>query len=320
MPEIDDCSVALVVTSPPYFAGKEYEEALGQGGIPSTYVEYLKLLRDVFGTCVETLEPGGRIAVNVANLGRKPYRSLAADIVRVLQDDLRLLLRGEVIWQKARGSSGSCAWGSFQRPGNPVLRDLTERVVIASKGRFDRAVSPEARANRVPPLPSSRSLSADEFMEATLDVWEIPPESAVRVNHPAPFPVDLPARLIHLYTYYDDLVLDPFMGSGTTAVAAVRTGRHFVGYDTDGDYVARAKDRVEHERARLRREPASNAVAFRLPATPVPADPDEDFQSRATREGKAAKEVAAALLRDCGFDPIEREVKVGAGVSVNFRA
>ena len=200
------------------------------------------MLRDVFAECARKLEPGGRIAVNVANLGRRPYRSLASDVVHILQDDLHLLLRGEVVWQKARGSAGSCAWGSFQRPANPVLRDLTERVVIASKGRFDRALTARQRLERG--LPSTASLSRDEFMEATTDLWEIPAESARRVGHPAPFPLELPARLIHLYTYYDDLVLDPFIGSGTTAVAAVRTGRHYVGYDTDDAYVERTKARI----------------------------------------------------------------------------
>ena len=141
MDRVADASVALVVTSPPYFAGKAYEEDLGRGGVPATYLEYLQMLRDVFAECVRTLEPGGRIAVNVANLGRRPYRSLSADVIGILQDDLRLLLRGEIVWLKQRGSSGSCAWGSFQRPGNPVLRDLTERVVVASKGRFDRSLS-----------------------------------------------------------------------------------------------------------------------------------------------------------------------------------
>ena len=92
---------------------------LGPREIPGTYVEYLHLLHDVFAECVEKLEPGGRIAVNVANLGRKPYRSLSADVIRILQDELGLLLRGEVIWQKARGSAGSCAWGSFRRPPTP---------------------------------------------------------------------------------------------------------------------------------------------------------------------------------------------------------
>ena len=134
--DVADNSVALVVTSPPYFAGKEYEEALGEGHVPADYLAYLDMLTDVFAECVRKLEPGGRIAVNIANLGRRPYRSLSADVVQILQDRLRLLLRGEVIWVKARGAAGNCAWGSFRGPANPVLRDLTERVVIASKGRL----------------------------------------------------------------------------------------------------------------------------------------------------------------------------------------
>ena len=150
MDEVEDASVALVVTSPPYFAGKEYEEALGEGHIPASYLDYLGMLTEVFAECVRTLEPGGRIAVNVANLGRKPYRSLSADVITILQDRLGLLLRGEVIWHKARGASGSCAWGSFRSPANPVLRDLTERVVIASKGRFDRALTRPVRQGRGP--------------------------------------------------------------------------------------------------------------------------------------------------------------------------
>jgi site-specific DNA-methyltransferase (adenine-specific) len=277
------------------------------------------MLRDDFAECHRTLEPGGRMAINVANLGRKPYRSLAADVIRILQDDLEMLLRGEVIWQKARGSAGSCAWGSFQRPANPVLRDLSERVIIASKGRFDRALTPPQRKKKG--LPCDASMYRDEFMEATTDIWEIPPESATRVGHPAPFPVDLPKRLIHLYTYYDDLVLDPFMGSGTTAIAALRTDRHFVGYDTDAEYVDQAKVRINTERERLESALEPERIpSFRLPAVPAPAPADEDFQARATREGKAAKDVARHLLEDCGFTDLVANVKLRGGVEVNFSA
>ena len=319
MTELADNSVALVVTSPPYFAGKAYEEALGQDGIPATYIEYLEMLEAVFAECVTKLEPGGRIAVNVANLGRKPYRSLSSDVIDILQK-LGLLLRGEVIWHKAKGAGGSCAWGSFQRPGNPVLRDLTERIVIASKGRFDRALSVAERSAKH--LPAQWSLSKDEFMEATTDVWEISPESATRVGHPAPFPVELPERLIHLYTYYDDLVLDPFMGSGTTAVAAVRTGRHYAGYDTDAEYVETAKQRVDAEKDRLakQRERSEEPITVVLPAVPSAEDDGDDFQRRAGREGRAAKEIAKTVLEECGFTDFKPDVKFASGVEVNFEA
>ena len=243
MDMISDNSVALVVTSPPYFVGKEYETALGEGAVPATYLAYLKLLRDVFAECARVLEPGGRIAVNVANLGRKPYRSLSADVTRIVQDELGLLLRGEVLWRKAAGASGSCAWGSFRSAANPVLRDVTERVIIASKGRFDRALSRKKRERLG--LPYENTISKEEFMAATLDVWDIAPESAKRIGHPAPFPVALPQRLIELYTYRGDLVLDPFFGAGTTGVAALNCKRHYLGFELDEHYIAIAKRRIE---------------------------------------------------------------------------
>lgn len=342
--QIADDSVALMVTSPPYFAGKAYEEDLGADGVPSSYIEYLQMLTDVFTECVRKLEPGGRMAVNVANLGRKPYRSLSSDVIDILSNRLGLLLRGEVIWLKARGAGGNCAWGSFASPANPVLRDLTERIVIASKGRFDRAASPKERA--AAGRPSQGSISADEFMEATTDVWEIPPESASRVGHPAPFPVELPQRLIGLYTYPGDLVLDPFMGVGSTAVAAVRTGRHYVGFDTDADYVEAAEQRVDEERLRLKAESSTAPPAGvqgsgsgemtlsfdggGLEAAATNGDTPtenlnaasnyEDFQSRASREGQKAKDIARQLLEEAGFTDIRSNVRGPGGVEINFEA
>ena len=317
--DIPDNSVALVVTSPPYFAGKQYEEELGSNGVPASYREYLELLESVFRACVDKLEPGGRIAVNVANLGRKPYRSLSADVITILQDRLHLLLRGEIIWKKGEGAGGNCAWGSFKRPGNPVLRDLTERVIVASKGRFDRARSLEQRASEG--LPHTSFIWADDFMQRTLDVWEIAPESATRVGHPAPFPVELPQWLIELYTYEDDLVLDPFLGSGSTIIAAARKGRRAIGYDTDAAYVQLARQRLEVESGR--HEPvvaAPTGAAIGLIA-PEAAEQAVDFQARATREGKAAQALAEQLLTETGFQVVGKNLRVrGTGASVNFVA
>ncbi len=240
--QVADRSVALLVTSPPYFTGKEYETDMAGGHVPTSYVEYLQMLHDVLAIGLRKLEPGGRMAINVANLGRKPYRSLSADVISIVQDDLGMLLRGEIIWQKAKGANGSCAWGSYRSPQNPVLRDVTERVIVASKGRFDRSLKRSTREERG--LPHEATIDTDDFLRATIDVWELPTESATRVGHPAPFPVALPRRLIELYTYKGDLVLDPFIGSGTTAVAAIETGRHFIGFDTDASYVELARQRI----------------------------------------------------------------------------
>jgi len=310
MDRVPDSSAALVVTSPPYFAGKEYEEAMGEGHIPASYLEYLDMLTDVFAECVRCLEPGGRIAVNVANLGRRPFRSLSADVTAVLQDRLGMLLRGEVIWHKQRGAGGNCAWGSFQRPGNPVLRDLTERVVIASKGRFDRAV-PAAKRSTVG-LPSMATISRDEFMDATLDVWDFPAESAARVGHPAPFPVALPERLINLYTYEGDLVVDPFMGSGTTAVAAVRTGRHYAGYDTDADYVGLAMERVANVSEGL----VDKGRVQLAPGAP-PATGLDSVQASRTA-GHSTSDLAEAVLRAAGVGELRPGVKLPGGVQADF--
>ncbi|HEX2062968.1 MAG TPA: site-specific DNA-methyltransferase [Acidimicrobiales bacterium] len=297
MDAVEDGSVALVVTSPPYFAGKQYEEELERAGVPGSYLEYLDLLTAVFSECARKLEPGGRMAINVANLGRKPYRSLAADVVRILEHDLGLLLRGEVIWQKGEGASGSCAWGSFRSAANPVLRDVTERVVVASKGRFDRALSVKERAARG--LPHQTTVGTDDFLALTLDVWSIPPESARRVGHPAPFPVELPERLIQLYTFKDDLVLDPFMGSGSALVAAARLGRRYVGYDTDQSYVAMARCRVAEAVAARRRHPDGGS---------------ED-------DGRSSDKLAEEVLLDAGFGIVSRKHRVPAtGVTVDFVA
>ncbi len=331
MTALPDNSVALVVTSPPYFVGKEYELAvtgeLDSGSkVPETYFEFLEMLHDVFAECVRVLEPGGRIAVNVANLGRKPYRSLSADVIGILQDRLGLLLRGEVIWEKAATSAGSCAWGSFAKASNPVLRDMTERVIIASKGRFSRAIAVKDRKRLG--LPYESTLANDEFVDVTRDVWRIDSESATRIGHPAPFPVELPRRLIDLYTYKDDIVLDPFVGSGTTVVAAARTGRIGVGYDLDPSYIELASSRLDAELRRTKNLVALNDAmaqgSFELELEEIPKltseDRQEHFQARAVREGKKAQDIARRILTDAGFLAIDDRAKHHSGIiEFNFQ-
>jgi hypothetical protein len=189
---------------------------------------------------------------------------------------------------------------------------------VASKGRFDRAIPAKLRAQQE--LPSESSMTREDFMENTLDVWEIPAESATRVGHPAPFPIELPARLIELYTYRGDLVLDPFAGSGTAAVAAVRAGRHYVGYDLDESYIRLAEARVEAERQRLSSQTSITPLKVSLPALPAPAVPEEDFQSRAVREGRAAKEIAGSAIEAAGFTDIRKDQRQPGGVEVSFTA
>lgn len=229
MHELPDNCVALMVTSPPYHVGKDYDS-------DGSFADYLGMLERVFTETYRVLEPGGRAVVNVANLGRRPYISLSSRIVD-LMGSIGFLMRGEVIWRKGKAASGSTAWGSWRSASNPTFRDVHEYALCFSKGRFQRVRKGES------------TISRDGFIEATLSVWDIQPESARKVGHPAPFPVELPRRFIELYTYRNDVVLDPFLGSGSTAVAAVIGDRHFVGYETDPAYIEIARERIERARS-----------------------------------------------------------------------
>jgi DNA modification methylase len=226
MAELPEASVHLMVTSPPYNVGKDYDEDF-------TLEEYLEFLKRVWREVHRVLVPGGRACVNVANLGRKPYIPLHAYIVRDLVD-LGFLMRGEIIWDKGASAAASTAWGSWRSPANPTLRDTHEYILVFSKENFSRK-KPTGRES---------TISRQEFLDFTKSVWTFPAESAKKVGHPAPFPVELPYRLMQLYTFSGEVVLDPFMGSGQTALAALKAGRHYVGYDIDENYVRLADRRI----------------------------------------------------------------------------
>ncbi|MCF7809649.1 site-specific DNA-methyltransferase [bacterium] len=225
MDDLPDNSIHLMVTSPPYNVGKLYDEDLSLS-------EYRAFLKRVWCEVKRVLVPGGRLCINIANLGRKPYIPLHSFIIEDLLD-LQLLMRGEILWNKASSCSPSTAWGSWLSAKNPVLRDVHEYILIFSKGTYSR--------NN---LGRKSTISKEEFLEYTKSIWTFSAESAKKVGHPAPFPTELPYRLIQLYTFKDDIILDPFIGSGQAAIAAIKAGRNYIGYDINEEYVELANKRI----------------------------------------------------------------------------
>ncbi|PAF43318.1 site-specific DNA-methyltransferase [Helicobacter sp. 11S03491-1] len=225
MNEIPDNSIHLMVTSPPYNVSKDYDEDLSLN-------QYLEFLKNVFRETKRVLVEGGRVCINVANIGRKPYIPLTTHINTVMLE-LGFLMRGEIIWDKSASSGVSMAWGSFKSASNPVLRDTHEYILIFSKGDFKRE-----KNNK------NDSISKDDFMQWSKSVWQFNAISAKKIGHPAPFPIELPRRLIEFYSFEDDIILDPFIGSGTTAIAALQLNRNYIGYEINAQYLKLANKRI----------------------------------------------------------------------------
>ena len=230
MDEIPDDSIHLMITSPPYNVGKEYDNDL-------TLDEYLELLTEVFGQTYRKLVTGGRACINIANIGRKPYIPLHAMIIEIMLD-LGFLMRGEIIWDKSASAGGSCAWGSWMSASNPVLRDYHEYILVFSKESYSKNRSQERKD----------TIERDEFIQWTKSIWTFPAVNAKKIGHPAPFPIELPHRLINLYSYEGDVVLDPFCGSGTTCIAALQNNRNYIAYDINEEYVKLSQKRINNHK------------------------------------------------------------------------
>ena len=226
MDEIPDDSIHLMITSPPYNVGKEYDNDL-------TLDEYYELLYSVFSQCHKKLVTGGRACINIANIGRKPYIPLHALVIEIMLS-LGFLMRGEIIWDKSASGGGSCAWGSWMSASNPVLRDYHEYILVFSKDSYSKNKAQKKRD----------TIEHDDFIQWTKSVWTFPAVNAKKIGHPAPFPIELPHRLINLYSYEGDVVLDPFCGSGTTFLAAIKNNRNYIGYDINQNYVDLAENRI----------------------------------------------------------------------------
>src|SRR6056300_1250775 len=223
---IDNC-ISLTVTSPPYNIGKDSDEDLSDN-------EYWEMITKVFKEVYRVTESGGRLVVNVANLGRKPYIPFSKYFIEIILQ-IGFLMRGEIIWQKSKGANANFAWGSWLSPSNPVIRDIHEYCLVFSKDGMSKG------------LKGVSTLEKEEFLDSTLSIWNINPARAKKIGHPAPFPIELPQKFINLYTYKKDLILDPFLGSGTTAIAAKLLERNFVGYEIEEEYIEIAKNRIKKE-------------------------------------------------------------------------
>lgn len=228
--QLPDNCIALAFTSPPYNSTKDYIDHVDDMSLTA----YLELIRRVGEEVFRVLLPGGRYLINIAGIGRTPYLPMQA-YFRQIHSQIGFLSMGEIIWQKAKGANGSCAWGSWMSAKSPRLRDIHEYILVFAKGLFSR------------PDKGVSDITKNEFMESTLSIWNIQPESAKRVGHPAPFPVALASRVIKLYSYKNDVILDPFVGSGTTCVAAKKLGRHYVGFDISQEYCQLAEARILKE-------------------------------------------------------------------------
>ncbi len=230
--ELPDNSVHLMITSPPYNVTKEYDNNLN-------LEEYLCLLRSVWKETYRVLVQGGRACINIANLGRKPYIPLHSYIIEDMTK-IGFLMRGEIIWDKASSASPSTAWGTWLSAANPVLRDIHEYILIFSKDNYSRKKGDK-----------KSTITRDEFLEYTKSIWTFPAVSAKKIGHPAPFPEELPNRLIKLYSFSGDIILDPFVGSGTTSLSAIRNDRNYVGYDTSEEYCRLADRRITQYKEQL---------------------------------------------------------------------
>ena len=227
MEELVDNCVALTITSPPYNIGKLSDVEMSDE-------EYWAMIENCFREVYRVTESGGRLVVNVANLGRKPYIPFS-DKYTDLLIKIGFIMRGEIIWQKSKGANANFAWGSWLSASNPVIRDVHEYLLVFSKESM-------SKNNK-----GKSTIKKEEFMDSTLSIWNIPPARAKKIGHPAPYPTELVERFIKLYTYEKDTVLDPFMGSGTTAKVAKQNGRNYIGYEINKDYIELANKRIREE-------------------------------------------------------------------------
>jgi len=248
MSELKNGSVQLVITSPPYFDLKNYNEKdnhNNQLGSPKNYEDYIEGLNSVWKECIRVLSPDGKICVNImpiflsgdeTKFQRRVTKTTIHDIEKFMESTGEMYLHSLYIWDKRKIVRFS-SFGSYPYPTNIFSTFPFEWIIVfAKKGKRDPVDKKIKELSKI---------STKEWQDwAINNIWEMQPAKAKSIGHPAPFPEELPNRLIRLYSFYGDTVLDPFLGSGTTAAVAKKLGRNAVGYEINPDFVKLSKERV----------------------------------------------------------------------------
>lgn len=290
MSDIDDGSVRLVVTSPPYWQLKDYGVD-GQVGFDDSYPEYIDNLNLVWSECMRVLHAGCRLCINIGDqfarsviYGRYKVIPIHAEVIRFCET-IGFDFMGSIIWKKVTTTNttgGAVIMGSFPFPRNGIVKLDYEHILLFRK--LGKAPRPESD------IRDSSRLSIDEWNEYFSGHWVFPGERTS--SHLAPFPMELPRRLIRMFSFPGETVLDPFMGSGTTAAAALEQGRASFGYELDAslaDSLRRRVPGIEVIPARIVGAPSSDDLPYRASephALDRIADPRKlTFGSRVAREG-----------------------------------
>jgi DNA modification methylase len=233
--QLPDNCIDLIFTSPPYNFGLDYSNS--EDGI--SWNSYFDKLFRIFDECIRVLKYGGRIIVNI-----QPLFSDYIPTHHIISNffiSRKLIWKAEIIWEKNNYNCKYTAWGSWKSPSNPYLKYTWEFLEVFCKGSIKHNGKKE-----------SADISADEFKKWTIAKWEIPPEMRMKeFGHPAMFPEELAERVIKLFSFKGDIVLDPFNGVGTTSVVAKKLGRIYVGIDISEKYCRKAIERIEKEQRKL---------------------------------------------------------------------
>lgn len=224
-------SIDLIITSPPYNVDIQYKS----NNDKLNYNDYLEFSKKWIGQCYNWLKSDGRFCLNIPlDKNKGGHQSVGADLTRIAKD-IGFKYHSTIVWNEGNISRRT-AWGSWMSASAPYVIAPVELIVILYKDKWKKTSGSR-----------KSDISKEEFMEWTNGLWTFPGESKKRVGHPAPFPIELPKRCIKLFSYVNDVILDPFMGSGTTIIAAFINKRKSVGFDIDKSYCDLAYKRLMKE-------------------------------------------------------------------------